>query len=188
MIRTLALSAALLASTVSPAQPARVSAPSADAGLRVPDAAQFVGSPKGTPLAGPELNKRTHEVGSLLRCPVCQGMSIADSPSEMAVNMKEQVRELLARGYTEEQILQYFELSYGQFVLLKPKFEGVTGVVWVLPLLALAVGAVILVMKLRKLEAGPPSRQSEEARAAAPAPVEDPYLARVRDLVGGGKP
>jgi len=42
-------------------------------------------------------------------------MSIADSPSEMAVNMKHQVRDLLSRGYTQEQILDYFERSYGQF-------------------------------------------------------------------------
>jgi cytochrome c-type biogenesis protein CcmH len=98
----------------------------------------------------------------------------------MAVNMKGQVRELLARGYTEEQILKYFELSYGQFVLLKPKFEGVTGMVWVLPVLALLIGIAIVFVKVRKLE-----RVPVEA-PAAPAP-EDPYVARVRDLVDGGK-
>ncbi len=147
--------------------------------LKVPDATQFVGQPKGAPLAGQQLFHETNRVGSLLRCPVCQGMSIADSPAEMAVNMKGQVRELLARGYTEEQILKYFELSYGQFVLLKPKFEGVTGMVWVLPVLALLIGIAIVFVKLRKLE-----------RAPAPtpaAPSEDPYVARVRDLVNGGK-
>ncbi len=145
--------------------------------LEVPDAAQFVGQPQGTPLDGPPLVQRTHEVGSKLRCPVCQGMSISDSPAEMAVNMKGQVRELLARGYTEEQILKYFELSYGQFVLLEPKFEGITAWVWLLPLLALLLGAAILFVKLRRLE----------APAAAAAPVDDPYVARVRDLVSGGK-
>ena len=153
--------------------------------LKVPDAAQFVGQPKGTPLTGDVLFKRTHEVGSLIRCPVCQGRAIADSPSEMAVNMKEQVRELLARGYTEEQILKYFELSYGQFVLLKPKFEGVTGIVWVLPLIALAIGAAVLFFKFRKLEHAPASATAG-APESAPA-VDDPYLARVRDLVGGDK-
>ena len=151
--------------------------------LRVPDAAQFVGQPKGTPVAAAQLQQRTHEVASMLRCPVCQGMSVADSPSEMAINMKEQVRELLARGYTEEQILQYFELSYGQFVLLKPKFEGVSGLVWVLPLIALAIGAVIVVVKVRHLERGP---QPVAANDALPSEV-DPYVARVRKLVGGAK-
>jgi cytochrome c-type biogenesis protein CcmH len=143
--------------------------------LKVPDAAQFVGPPKGTPLAGDPLFQRTNEVAALLRCPVCQGMSVADSPAEMAINMKSQVHELLARGYTEEQILQYFELSYGQFVLLKPK----SPVVWVLPIIALVIGAAIVFFKIRKL-----GGEANSQPAAAP---EDPYVARVRDLVGGGK-
>lgn len=156
--------------------------------LKVPDAANFVGAPKGTPLTGDALFHRTNEVGSLLRCPVCQGMAIADSPSEMAVNMKGQVRELLARGYTEEQILKYFELSYGQFVLLKPKFEGVTGMVWVLPLIALLIGGAVAFFKFRKLEHAPQSSEAAEPPAAPQAgEPEDPYLARVRDLVSGGK-
>ncbi|HVR41733.1 MAG TPA: cytochrome c-type biogenesis protein CcmH [Thermoanaerobaculia bacterium] len=149
--------------------------------LKVPDAEQFVGGPKGLPLAGESLERRTSEVSALLRCPVCQGLSVADSPSEMAVNMKGQVRELLARGYTEEQILKYFELSYGQFVLLKPKFQGVNTLVWLLPILALALGVAVVWMKLRKLE------QAPAAKPAADAEEADPYLAKVRDLVNGGK-
>jgi cytochrome c-type biogenesis protein CcmH len=144
--------------------------------LKVPDAEQFVGPPKGTPVAGAQLFERTHEVASLLRCPVCQGMSVADSPSEMAINMKEQVRELLARGYTEEQILKYFEISYGQFVLLKPK----SPVIWILPVIAFVIGAVLVYMKFRKLSGPPPP-------PSPPTPETDDYVARVRDLVGGDK-
>ncbi len=149
-----------------------------------PDAAQFVGQPKGTPLTGEALNQRSHEVSALLRCPVCQGLAVADSPAEMAVNMKGQVRELLARGYTEEQILQYFELSYGQFVLLKPKFEGVNVLVWLLPLAVLLGGVVVVMMKIKKLSA--PRTPAAEPKPDA-AVVEDPYVAQVRELVGGGK-
>ena len=111
----------------------------------------LLGTPQGTPLQGAALERRTMQVSSLLRCPVCQGMSVADSPSTVALDMKEQVRELLARGYTEEQILSYFERSYGEFVLLKPKFHGVNALVWILPLLALAIGATLVLMKVRKL-------------------------------------
>ena len=120
--------------------------------VKAPDAAQFVGAPHGVALQGAALERRTMEVASLLRCPVCQGMSVADSPSTVALDMKAQVRELLARGYTEEQILSYFERSYGEFVLLKPKFRGVNALVWVLPLLALLIGVVLVSLKLRKLE------------------------------------
>ena len=145
--------------------------------LKVPDAAQFVGPPQGTPLAGQELFLRTNEIGQLLRCPVCQGMAISDSPAEMAVNMKGQVRELLARGYTEEQILRYFELSYGEFVLLRPK----SPVLWLLPVAALVLGAAVVFVKLRRLGATPSPIPNQ------PPTTDDPYLSRVRDLVSGGK-
>jgi len=150
--------------------------------LKVPDAATFVGPPQGTPITGQQLTQRTHEIAALLRCPVCQGMAVADSPAEMAVNMKAQVHELLSRGYTEEQILKYFELSYGQFVLLRPKFEGVNRLVWLLPVGALLLGAAVVFFKLKKLEAAVPSKSE-----AQPAATDDPYLARVRDLVSGDK-
>lgn len=145
--------------------------------LKVPDAAQFVGPPQGKPLSGPELFQRTNEVGQLLRCPVCQGMAISDSPAEMAVNMKGQVRELLARGYTEEQILEYFEKSYGQFVLLKPKSKTV----WLLPVIALILGSAVVAWKLKQLQQAPVTSHQPPATT----PEDDPYLARVRDLVGG---
>ena len=145
----------------------------AAAQLKAPDASQFVGPPQGTPVAGADLDRRAVEVAGLLRCPVCQGLSVADSPSAMAQNMKEQVRELLARGYTDAQILRYFEQSYGQFVLLKPKFQGAGLLVWLLPLFVLAIGILIVVTKAKKLEAPPP---------AAP-PADDAYLARVREMV-----
>jgi cytochrome c-type biogenesis protein CcmH len=149
--------------------------------IKVPDAAQFVGAPQGTPLTGQELERRTMQISSELRCPVCQGLAIGDSPSIMAANMKAQVRELLERGYTEPQILSYFEKSYGQFVLLKPKFQGVNALVWILPILALAAGFLLVVTKAKKLETAP-------VKAGAPTesvdePVDDPYLARVREMV-----
>ena len=152
--------------------------------LKVPDAAQFVGAPQGAPVTGARLDARTNEVSALLRCPVCQGMAVADSKAEMAVNMKAQVRELLERGYSEEQILKYFELSYGQFVLLEPKFEGFTSLVWLLPVIALALGAAVVFFQLRKLKQPPPPATQQPSNPA----TEDPYLTRVRDLVGKGKP
>ncbi len=174
-------------------------------GVKVPDAEQFVGKPRGTPLTGDELTRHTQELAATLRCPVCQGLAIADSPSEMATNMKGQVRELLSRGFSDKQIYKYFEHSYGQFVLLSPKFQGVNTLVWVLPVLALAIGVIIVFSKIRSLEKAPaaspvsdglsnPSpgqagKPDEEGQAGKPAPheEEDPYLARVRELVKGDK-
>lgn len=147
----------------------------------VPDAEQLVGAPRGTPLQGQTLLQRTQEVSAGIRCPVCQGLSVADSPSEMAINMKAQVRAMLERGYTREQIESYFVRSYGEFVLLQPKFEGVNALVWILPLAALIAGAYIVVRKLRVLStATPPPPVKPKTRSVA-----DADLARVRDLVKG---
>lgn len=151
--------------------------------VSIPDAEQLVGAPRGAALSGPALDARTQEVAAGIRCPVCQGLSVADSPSEMAVNMKGQVRALLARGYTQEQIETYFERSYGQFVLLRPKFEGVNRMVWLLPILALAAGVFVVAAKLRSLAQQPESNSSPQPASDA----GDEYVSRVRDLVRGTK-
>jgi cytochrome c-type biogenesis protein CcmH len=126
----------------------------------------LVGTPGGRPLAGAALEARTIEVGSLLRCPVCQGLSVEDSPATMAVNMKAQTRDMLARGYTEDQILSYFERSYGEFVRLEPPLRGVNWLVWLAPIAALVLGAVVVIWVLR----------SRGPEAAAAPPEEAPPL------------
>jgi cytochrome c-type biogenesis protein CcmH len=153
----------------------------------VADPAQIVGKPRGAALsAGPALEKRTHEVAALLRCPVCQGLSVADSPSTMATNMRGQVRELVAAGYDEEQILAYFERSYGEFVRLQPPLRGVNWLVWLAPLLGLAGGAVVVWLALRRPHAA--------AAAAGDVPGPDtlpddtalaPFVLRVRERAYG---
>ena len=125
--------------------------------------------PAGVPLHGDALTQRTQEIASTLRCPVCQGLSIADSPSEMAINMKGEVRSMLEKGYTREQIETYFVRSYGEFVLLEPRSR----VIWILPVAALIFGIFVVAVTLRRLAAAPRTRQ------------DDPDLARVRELVKG---
>jgi cytochrome c-type biogenesis protein CcmH len=135
----------------------------------------FGEEPQGVPLQGEELTRRTQEVSAALRCPVCQGLSVGDSPSEMAVNMKNEVRAMLARGYTREQIEAHFVRSYGEFVLLQPK----NPVVWILPIVALAIGVLVVVIKLRSLSNHPPIEPRPRTQP------DDPDLARVRQLVKG---
>jgi len=143
---------------------------------KAPEAEQFVGAPQGRPLTGPALDAKAAELSAQLRCPVCQGLAIGDSPSEMAINMRRQVRELAGRGFTDDQILRYFEQSYGQFVLLKPKFQGVNSLVWLLPIAVLLFGGLLVFVKANKLAAPP--------HAAPPEPTaHDPYRDRVRELV-----
>lgn len=95
------------------------------------------------------LERRTREVASGLRCPVCQGLSIADSPSELALEMKGLVREQLAAGKTPDQIRAYFIGKYGEWVLLEPKAEGLNLLVYVLPLTLVVGGALFVIRYVR---------------------------------------
>jgi cytochrome c-type biogenesis protein CcmH len=107
-------------------------------------------APRGQPLSGKLLDQRTDEVGALLRCPVCQGLSIADSPATMARNMKAEVREKLAAGYDQEQILADFERSYGEFVRLQPPMRGVNWLVWFGPAGVLLAGGAVVAWALKR--------------------------------------
>jgi len=151
-------------------------------GASAPDPSEIVGEPSGKRLTGEALELETKRVSSLLRCPVCQGLSVFDSPAEMARNMKIEVRDLLARGYTGEQIMKYFETSYGEFVRLQPPLRGVNWLVWISPLIALLVGGWIMLVRLRSRPKA--SVRSDESLESS-EPVDEslaPYLASVRRM------
>jgi cytochrome c-type biogenesis protein CcmH len=149
-----------------------------------------MGAPRSQPLSGAALDARTDEVAGLLRCPVCQGLSVADSPATMARDMKAKVREELAAGYDKEQILADFERSYGEFVRLQPELHGVNWLVWLGPVAALLLGAVLVGRALRRpagaTAAAPARDPGVPSRDALP---DDPRLAaavlRVRELAYG---
>ncbi len=100
--------------------------------------------------ASPDLDSQTHAIADQLRCPVCRGVPISESPSSMALDMMEVVRQKLNEGRTEEEILNYFENRYGEWILLKPKPSGFNLVIWILPLFVLLAGGLFLVFTLRK--------------------------------------
>lgn len=166
----LGLAALLLA--LASALPAAEPAPPAG-----PDPQAVVGAPRGAARSGDALEGEADRVASLLRCPVCQGLSVKDSPVGMAVNMRHQVREMVAAGYDEEQILSYFEQSYGEFVRLQPPLRGVNWLVWAGPLAALAAGG----FAVRRFLAGQKAVTASPVEAGVPGPdtlPEDPNLAR----------
>ena len=90
--------------------------------------------------SAPDLEDRTREIATELRCVVCQNLSVADSPSEMAQQMRAIVREQLQAGKTPEQIKEFFVSRYGEWVLLKPKTTGFSVILWILPYAALLLG------------------------------------------------
>lgn len=93
---------------------------------------------------------RAERIGSRLRCPVCRGVPIADSPSVLAQEMMGLVRQQIATGKSDEEILAYFEDRYGEWALLEPKAEGMNLAIWVLPALVLAGGAAGILIRLRR--------------------------------------
>jgi cytochrome c-type biogenesis protein CcmH len=110
------------------------------------------------------LEARTRETASVLRCPVCQGLSIQDSPAELAVQMKDVVRQQLREGKTPEEVKAYFVSKYGEWILLEPKASGANLVVYLLPIALVLGGAVFIWFMVRKWSA---------ASGAADAAVED---------------
>jgi cytochrome c-type biogenesis protein CcmH len=99
------------------------------------------------------LEIRVREVSAILRCPVCQGLSIQDSPAELAVQMKDVVRQQLREGKTPEEVKAYFVSKYGEWVLLEPKASGVNLLVYALPLVLLLGGAVFIGFAVKRWSA-----------------------------------
>ena len=134
---------------------------------QLPAAALQDPAPLGPPLSGAALDRATEEVASLMRCPVCQGLSVADSPSTSAVALKAEVRRQLALGYTGDQVIASFERSYGEFIRLAPKAEGFNWMVWLMPIVAFAVGALWIYLRLRPQR--PADRQLPPQEDAKPS-------------------
>ena len=139
-------------------------------------AERLVGAPAGEKLEGQHLVSETHRVAALLRCPVCQGLSVADSPASMAVNMRHQAGDLLAAGFSEEQILRYFESAYGEFVRLEPPLRGINWSLWLAPLVGLLAGGLVIWWLLRgarpaeAVGAGLKHAPTDEAAGNVPGP------------------
>lgn len=144
---------------------------------------EILGRPDGAPPPSAAVGGTAAAIDAKLRCPVCQGVSIADSPSGMATNMRAQVRELVAKGYSEEQVLSYFERSYGEFVRLEPPLRGLNMMLWFLPAVVLLGGAVFVFMKARP-KAPLPEAAAAPSEAGAPSDAAvDPELAKYLDRI-----
>jgi len=112
------------------------------------------------------LEELTRQVSAQLRCPVCQGLSLADSPSELAREMKDVVRDQLAAGRTPDEVKAYFVAKYGEWILLEPPRRGVNLLAYVLPGAAAVAGLGVIWLLLRRWTAGaPPTDDVPEAEA-----------------------
>ncbi len=100
--------------------------------------------------ADPALEARVMRVSSELRCLVCQNETIAGSNAELAVDLRNQVREMLRKGQTEQQVFDYMTARYGDFVLYRPPVKSTTLLLWYGPPLMLGAGLLALWLLLRR--------------------------------------
>jgi cytochrome c-type biogenesis protein CcmH len=94
-------------------------------------------------------DNKARMINMQLRCPVCQGSSIQESPSAEAIAMKAIVRERLAKGESEDQIKAYFVSRYGDWILLAPPATGMNLLVYVLPVVVLLSGGLFVFRKAK---------------------------------------
>jgi cytochrome c-type biogenesis protein CcmH len=124
-------------------------------------------------MADPAKEARARDLSRELRCMVCQNQSIDDSDAPLARDLRLLVRERIAAGDSNSQVLDFLVARYGEFVLLKPRFERQTILLWLLAPLLLGGGGLALWMQIRRRARNgadvpaPPLTPDEEARLAA---------------------
>jgi cytochrome c-type biogenesis protein CcmH len=127
--------------------------------------------------APPTLDQRVADVASRLRCPICQGESVEDSPSELAQQMRAVIRQQLLAGRSEQQVIQYFVDRYGEQILWEPPQQGFSLLVWLMPFALLLAGALLICFVLREWQQ---ARLRQEQLAETVPSVSDEELERYR--------
>lgn len=116
------------------------------------------------------VNAMTRALASELRCPVCQGLSLQDSPSDLAQQMRAVIRDQLKAGKTPNEVRAYFLEKYGEWILLEPKPNGVNLLVYVVPILAVLGGLIVVGGAVRKWTAAPAGAPSDPTQPVVRAP------------------
>jgi cytochrome c-type biogenesis protein CcmH len=97
-----------------------------------------------------EIEAATRQLALEMRCPVCQGVSIQDSPTELAQEMKGVIRQRLVDGESPDEVKAYFVDRYGEWILLRPEPTGFNLVVYILPVIGLMLGGGWVFATVRK--------------------------------------
>ena len=124
--------------------------------------------------APPREPDRTAALAQQLRCPVCQGESVAASPSETATAMRDQIEQMVAAGRSDAEILDHYVARYGRWILLDPAPRGDTLLLWLLPVGALIAGAAVVATRRRRR--APIRPLTEDERAALQRHLSSPAL------------
>ncbi|MGB7540775.1 MAG: cytochrome c-type biogenesis protein [Burkholderiales bacterium] len=117
----------------------------------------------------PVLEQRMMALAAELRCLVCQNQTLADSNADLAVDLRNQIREKMKQGASEADIVEFLVARYGDFVLYRPPFKATTALLWLGPLLLLlaGLGALFFRIKRRRVSDEPELTEAEHKRARA---------------------
>jgi cytochrome c-type biogenesis protein CcmH len=125
-------------------------------------------------VAETNLESQVREIALQLRCPVCQGLSVGDSPSELAQEMRHLVQEQLQQGKTPPEVLDYFVQRYGEWILLAPPKHGFNLIIWITPFVLLPVGGIVVYIGARRWV------RHTATVSSTPPPVDSQYGERLR--------
>jgi cytochrome c-type biogenesis protein CcmH len=114
-----------------------------------------------------DIDRRVMSLAHELRCLVCQNQTLADSNAPLAVDLRNQIREQLAAGKSERDVVDFLVARYGDFVLYRPPFKSTTALLWAGPFLFLAFGAFVLVRFVRRRRVAEPELSPVERAQAA---------------------
>lgn len=143
------------------------------------DAAAAAAEQELRPIALTESQEaRARQLESMMKCPVCRSQSVRSSDSFMAKDMQRKIRELIAEGASDEEIVAYFTARYGDWILLAPPKRGFNWAAWLLPFAVVAAGAVGVFVAARRWT-GRPREDEGGAAAVESPPQESPYLDRL---------
>jgi cytochrome c-type biogenesis protein CcmH len=129
-------------------------------------------------MSNPAREARARALSQELRCMVCQNQSIDDSEAPLARDLRLLVRERIASGDSDAQVIDFLVARYGEFVLLRPRFESRTLLLWLVPPLVLFGGGLMLWAQARR-------RKSGSGEVPADAALTSEEQARLRLLMAG---
>jgi cytochrome c-type biogenesis protein CcmH len=126
----------------------------------------------------PRVEARLKDLGEELRCLVCQNQTIADSQAGLAVDLRNQIREQIKAGKSEQEIKDYMVQRYGDFVLYRPPMKATTVLLWVGPfaLMAIGIGAAVVIVRRRRSPNEAPELTEAQRRQAARLLADEPEI------------
>ena len=131
--------------------------------------------------SAPTAQDRVSSISRSVKCPVCSGESVAESNAPASQEIRRQIAEQVQQGQSDDQIRSFYAAKYGQAILLTPSASGVNALVWILPVVALAVGIAALIIVFRRWSSMPAERATDADRLLVASALDEDVAARDGD-------